>query len=190
MIRRPPRSTLDRSSAASDVYKRQGINRSGMRLQRRIAKFTTYMDIVFLIDKKEVINNQENNCEIDFVLKQVQLKNINAHIDRKGDLVFDHESAVLKINEKHLEYLFDELIENALKFSEAGTPIEIIGRSNGDVYKFQINDFGQGMTESDTCLLYTSDAADERCSVDLGGPRTIKKKKTVEMSSRQIIYKK
>ena len=25
MIRRPPRSTLDRSSAASDVYKRQGI---------------------------------------------------------------------------------------------------------------------------------------------------------------------
>ena len=27
MIRRPPRSTLDRSSAASDVYKRQGNNR-------------------------------------------------------------------------------------------------------------------------------------------------------------------
>src|SRR5678809_1755853 len=26
MIRRPPRSTLDRSSAASDVYKRQGYN--------------------------------------------------------------------------------------------------------------------------------------------------------------------
>ena len=28
----------------------------------------------------------------------------------------------------------------------------------------------------DTCLLYTSDAADERSSVDLGGRRTIKKK--------------
>ena len=28
-----------------------------------------------------------------------------------------------------------------------------------------------------TCLLYTSDAADERSSVDLGGRRTIKKKK-------------
>ena len=26
MIRRPPRSTLDRSSAASDVYKRQGLH--------------------------------------------------------------------------------------------------------------------------------------------------------------------
>ena len=31
-----------------------------------------------------------------------------------------------------------------------------------------------------SCLLYTSDAADERSSVDLGGRRIIKKKKTVE----------
>ena len=30
------------------------------------------------------------------------------------------------------------------------------------------------------CLLYTSDAADERSSVDLGGRRIIKKKNTVE----------
>ena len=30
----------------------------------------------------------------------------------------------------------------------------------------------------DTCLLYTSDAADERSSVDLGGRRIIKKKQT------------
>ena len=29
-----------------------------------------------------------------------------------------------------------------------------------------------------SCLLYTSDAADERSSVDLGGRRIIKKKKT------------
>ena len=32
--------------------------------------------------------------------------------------------------------------------------------------------------DQDTCLLYTSDAADERSSVDLGGRRIIKKKNT------------
>ena len=32
------------------------------------------------------------------------------------------------------------------------------------------------------CLLYTSDAADERSSVDLGGRRIIKKKKTTTRS--------
>ena len=32
------------------------------------------------------------------------------------------------------------------------------------------------------CLLYTSDAADERSSVDLGGRRIIKKKNNAEQS--------
>ena len=36
-------------------------------------------------------------------------------------------------------------------------------------------DFGAAIRE--LCLLYTSDAADERSSVDLGGRRIIKKKK-------------
>ena len=36
------------------------------------------------------------------------------------------------------------------------------------------------VTPVDTCLLYTSDAADERSSVDLGGRRIIKKKKIAE----------
>ena len=36
--------------------------------------------------------------------------------------------------------------------------------------------FDADATGSGTCLLYTSDAADERSSVDLGGRRIIKKK--------------
>ena len=35
-----------------------------------------------------------------------------------------------------------------------------------------------------SCLLYTSDAADERSSVDLGGRRIIKKKKKEQMIMR------
>ena len=35
-----------------------------------------------------------------------------------------------------------------------------------------------GVGKTTVCLLYTSDAADERSSVDLGGRRIIKKKKT------------
>ena len=39
---------------------------------------------------------------------------------------------------------------------------------------FATSELGVG---AQTCLLYTSDAADERSSVDLGGRRIIKKKK-------------
>ena len=40
------------------------------------------------------------------------------------------------------------------------------------------------------CLLYTSDAADERSSVDLGGRRIIKKKNTHEKSGGRDIHQK
>ena len=40
-----------------------------------------------------------------------------------------------------------------------------------------------------SCLLYTSDAADERSSVDLGGRRIIKKKKK-QYNRRDIVYTK
>ena len=49
----------------------------------------------------------------------------------------------------------------------------------------------KNQTEKDfRCLLYTSDAADERSSVDLGGRRIIKKKKKINMKKRNILAKK
>ena len=47
MIRRPPRSTLDRSSAASDVYKRQG-------LQQAISAFLARGTEVVAFDKQHL----------------------------------------------------------------------------------------------------------------------------------------
>ena len=43
---------------------------------------------------------------------------------------------------------------------------------------------------SRACLLYTSDAADERSSVDLGGRRIIKKKNNRDTHGCDTIYKK
>ena len=48
-----------------------------------------------------------------------------------------------------------------------------------------LNHFQIDLTHFGICLLYTSDAADERSSVDLGGRRIIKKKKTVARSGRK-----
>ena len=44
------------------------------------------------------------------------------------------------------------------------------------------------LTNLETCLLYTSDAADERSSVDLGGRRIIKKKKQEEYAQLPVLY--
>ena len=48
---------------------------------------------------------------------------------------------------------------------------------------------GDGLHDIVVCLLYTSDAADERSSVDLGGRRIIKKKKIEEKTVRRMTKK-
>ena len=48
---------------------------------------------------------------------------------------------------------------------------------------FCAEDIPDGATEYKCCLLYTSDAADERSSVDLGGRRIIKKKNKKDIDS-------
>ena len=47
------------------------------------------------------------------------------------------------------------------------------------------SDARRGAGKPRGCLLYTSDAADERSSVDLGGRRIIKKKNKYESESRE-----
>ena len=44
------------------------------------------------------------------------------------------------------------------------------------------------IAQQDSCLLYTSDAADERSSVDLGGRRIIKKKKNNEAKQYRTVH--
>ena len=54
--------------------------------------------------------------------------------------------------------------------------IDLFARRNRRIEKFDRIEFGFQQTDCSACLLYTSDAADERSSVDLGGRRIIKKK--------------
>ena len=91
--------------------------------------------------------------------------------------------------------------------AEDGIRDLVRSRGLGDVYKRQSvptstnlprsglisGETGDDLTDFDgaseilrTCLLYTSDAADERSSVDLGGRRIIKKKKAEQTVMTRI----
>ena len=67
-------------------------------------------------------------------------------------------------------------IETAVKGGNAPPPSTVQDRIRADSARLP-NPLGSMLQ---TCLLYTSDAADERSSVDLGGRRIIKKKKKGE----------
>ena len=95
--------------------------------------------------------------------------------------------------------------------AEDGIRDLVRSRGLGDVYKRQVsgsasNASRQSMNEVPgtgsppmptqvvtpmfwSCLLYTSDAADERSSVDLGGRRIIKKKKREDTADTRVIQR-
>ena len=70
------------------------------------------------------------------------------------------------MNENNLE--IQRRLENEARFHDVSFTTDL--RQKADKF-YSI------VTNSRDCLLYTSDAADERSSVDLGGRRIIKKKK-------------
>ena len=73
----------------------------------------------------------------------------------------------------------DRSLSAALLMIAAVTNADAVTCANG-VYR-------AGCVGPNGCLLYTSDAADERSSVDLGGRRIIKKKNNIQ-HSRLPVY--
>src|SRR5678810_1344568 len=83
----------------------------------------------------------------------------------------------------------EQLLENGAETASAGAPFEGFLRDGaegavleGELHFLELEQLRVLLGESvlrlfEDCLLYTSDAADERSSVDLGGRRIIKKKK-------------
>ena len=94
-----------------------------------------------------------------------------------SDQIHNYIKDVLKIGEYKINY------------SEIGKiPMFNTKITKGDNV-IQIGTAG-GMTRLSTCLLYTSDAADEEDSVDLGGRRIIKKKYQYQLFQTQKRYRK
>ena len=67
MIRRPPRSTLDRSSAASDVYKRQPLDTNA-------GGAATYTEIIPAVYGNYVYESKKIEAEIGLRVEYVDLQ--------------------------------------------------------------------------------------------------------------------
>jgi two-component system sensor histidine kinase/response regulator len=67
-------------------------------------------------------------------------------VQRQNDLKVEMVDAGVRISEKSLHKIVDELLDNAFKFSEPGTPIHITTEVNGHQWMLKITDQGRGMT--------------------------------------------
>jgi two-component system, sensor histidine kinase and response regulator len=125
----------------------QLIHSAGMRLYRLIENYLTYARIETTGSNLGAITGLRRSVTLDPVTTiEFQAMGKAQQHHRETDLVLNiGEVGKICIAEEDLKKLIDELVDNALKFSEAGTPIEVTAGIDGKCYAIQITDHGRGM---------------------------------------------
>ncbi len=122
------------------------INTAGKSLLKLIQKFLIFSHLekaAASITELPELRQLSINSAKD-ILKHV-LYDLTFESNRKSDLQIDFEDASLEIEEEHFGFLLTEIIENAIKFSEPGSPILINGAVTENQFLCEIKDFGTGI---------------------------------------------
>jgi DNA-binding response OmpR family regulator/anti-sigma regulatory factor (Ser/Thr protein kinase) len=87
------------------------------------------------------------------IIKNIVLKKIdNCFLPRYIRFALTEEPLQISVNA--FMKIMDELLENAIKFSEDGTPIEVITKSDDNNFRLSIKDYGIGMNEAEIDQLH------------------------------------
>jgi two-component system, sensor histidine kinase and response regulator len=138
---------LDDKPQALEMVKT--INMSAQRIYKMTNNFLLYTDIELMTynpQKLAEISNSQTKCFIKSVIEPVAYE-IAERVGRIEDLKLNFaEDGIAKISPVKLYKIFEELIDNAFKFSSHNTPVEIIGYPEKGKFYLSIIDYGRGMT--------------------------------------------
>ncbi|MFC1849640.1 response regulator [candidate division CSSED10-310 bacterium] len=123
----------------------RAIYKNGIRLKRLIGNYLLYTDLKH--GKNEHL--EENWLWEESVLSKDAIQDFVEHLvinyDRTDDLVLELTAARLRIAGNAFLKILEELIDNAFKFSEPGTPVKVFTESQKNHYLLIIADQGCGM---------------------------------------------
>lgn len=124
------------------------IRTSGRRLYRLIQNFLLYAELELVATDSERIKllRTHQTSSIKTIIADQAILQARA-ANRETDLHLDLLDAGVQISINHLNKLVEELIDNAFKFSCAGTPVTVIARPENDTFILSISDQGRGMTQ-------------------------------------------
>jgi signal transduction histidine kinase len=123
------------------------IQLSGKRLSRMVQNYLFYLELEAIRTNPQEIQRLQSNYTYSIVdlLRYVADKKYKQS-NREADLILELQDASVKIEQNHLLKLAEEILDNAVKFSEPGTPIKVNTSKEKDNLVLSISDRGRGMT--------------------------------------------
>ncbi len=125
------------------------IHNAANRLLRSLQKYLFYAEVEFILSDAEKISKSRHSR---FLITPQEIRSVVAAIpesdERQEDIRIEVGQALVCISENYFHKLIEEILENAIRFSPAGSLISIQGEAirEKDLYKIQITDHGKGMT--------------------------------------------
>ena len=125
----------------------QEICQSGQRLERLIENFLIYAQLEIVATDTQSINRLRSAqtsrpAEIVRAAATVQAEKAG----RLNNLILDLADAPLPIAEDYFKKIVVELVQNALRFSEVGTPVRVRLQATADAVEFSVQDDGRGFS--------------------------------------------
>jgi len=123
------------------------IQTSGERLHRLIRNFLIYSQLELLNIEPERLEAMCSATPAQFgkVVREVAERIAEVH-KRRADLVLEAVNGDVAISEQNLTKLGEELIDNAFRFSEPGTPVEVRSKITDGKVWLTISDEGSGIS--------------------------------------------
>ena len=121
--------------------------RSIYRLEHLIENHLLYAQFELIKNQPETIQNMRA-ARLEYpstVIVSAAQQRAVTH-KRDDDLYLDVYDSQVAIAEEHMAKMAEELVDNALKFSAAGTPVMVSGWSENNSYRLRISDQGRGMS--------------------------------------------
>lgn len=118
---------------------------SAKRLESLTKKFLTYLELEVSSSRQESSKLAHTNFSSAMI--EASLKSYAQELKRSDDLSFDLEDAAIALSDRYLLTILHELVENAVKFSTAGTMIKISSHVLGNMFNLSVKDLGHGLTK-------------------------------------------
>ena len=125
------------------------IHQSAQRLYRLVSNFLLYADLEIIHhhpDRRKILLKGQVNQPQMIIQNTVQTL-LEAYPERTADIVFNLQGqSSLFMSPEIFKKILEELVDNALKFSQPGERIEIKTNAKPPIYSLEIVDRGQGMS--------------------------------------------
>ena len=126
----------------------QDIHNAGLKLMRLVQNYLSLVDLEMTSADPQIVNELRATEITSAQAIITEIARLKARQEGREDhLILSVDETSLKIAETSLQKIVEELLDNAFRYSMAGSPVSLVGKKeeNQGIYRIEVTDHGQGM---------------------------------------------